>query len=53
MVGRVGIEPTTIGFKVQNGKNDDLYINELPGRPMHRLQYCAQLSITDSRKIHA
>jgi hypothetical protein len=34
MVGRVGFEPTTIGLKVQNGKNNDLYINELPGRPM-------------------
>ena len=41
MVGRVGFKPTTNGLKVQNGKYNDLYINELPGRPMHRLQYCA------------
>ena len=34
MVGRVGFEPTTIGLKVQNGKYNDLYINELPRRPM-------------------
>jgi len=30
------VEPTTIGLKVQNGKYNGLYINELPGRPMHR-----------------
>ena len=53
MVGRVGFEPTTNGLKVQNGKNNGLYINELLGRPMHRLQYCAQLCTTDSRKNHA
>ena len=41
MVGRVGIEPTTIGFKVQNGKYNGLYINELPGRPMRHVQYSA------------
>jgi len=53
MVGRVGFEPTTNGLKVQNGEYNDLYINELPGRPMRRLQYCAQLCITESRKNHA
>ena len=41
MVGRVGFEPTTIGLKVQNGKYNGLYINELPGHTMHRLQYSA------------
>ena len=34
MVGRVEFEPTTNGLKVQNDKNNDLYINELPRRPM-------------------
>jgi hypothetical protein len=53
MVGREGFEPSTIGLKVLIGEINGLYINELPGRPMHRLQYCAQLCITESRKIHA
>ncbi len=37
MVGRVGFEPTTNGLKVQNGKYNDLYINEIPGRPEHQI----------------
>jgi len=35
MVGREGFEPSTIGLKVLNGKSNGLFINELPGRPMH------------------
>ena len=35
MVGRVGFEPTTNGLKAQNGKYNGLFINALPGRPMH------------------
>ena len=28
------VKITTIGLKVQNGKHNGLFINELPGRPM-------------------
>jgi hypothetical protein len=53
MLGRVGFEPTTIGLNVQNGKNNDLYINVLPGRPLLLMHDNAQLCATDSRKYHA
>ena len=41
LVGREGFEPSTIGLKVRIGKNNGLYINVLPGRPMRLLQYSA------------
>ena len=43
MVGCVGFETTIIGLKVRIGKYNGLYINELPGRPMHHVQYSAAL----------
>jgi hypothetical protein len=52
-LGRVGFEPKTIGLKVQNGENNDLYINVLPGHPMLLMHNNAQLRTTDSRKYHA
>ncbi len=50
MVGRVGFEPTTIGFKVRNNVNKRLTIQPLTGALVATY---ARLCTTDSRKTHA
>ena len=50
MVGREGLEPTTIGLKVRNSVIKRLIIQPLTGTPVAAY---AQPCTTDSRKTHA